>query len=366
MTTSAPPAIGTVAPRARLPGPDTVRALAMAGVVVMNYHGYLIVAGARRDGGALYDLFDPWVGPLSTRFAATFVLTAGVGVTLLTASSRADPVRTVEMRWRLARRGLLLYGVGLLVDFVWPGTILPFYGAMFVLAAGLFTLRSRWLLTVGATAAIAAWLIHWWVDARTRDGRPPTWLTQPGPRSPRGLVFDVFVNGTHPLLPWLAFFCTGIVLGRALTREQWRPTAAGVGFVLYGAATFVASAATGERARVLLSDDPFDRSVVYTASALGTALVAFAAISWLADRYRESRPVDALRRAGQLSLTIYLGHILVFNLVVDELGWIEPAGIGTALSFAAAYWVVATTAAIAYQRRVGRGPAEYVYRRLTA
>ena len=26
----------------------------------------------------------------------------------------------------------------------------------------------------------------------------------------------MFVNGTHPLLPWLAFLCAGIVLGRAL------------------------------------------------------------------------------------------------------------------------------------------------------
>ena len=27
----------------RLPGPDVVRAIALIGVVVMNYHGYLII-----------------------------------------------------------------------------------------------------------------------------------------------------------------------------------------------------------------------------------------------------------------------------------------------------------------------------------
>jgi hypothetical protein len=63
----------------RRPGPDVARAVAMAGVVMMNFHGNLIVRGARRDGGALYDMFDPWTGPLSTRFAATFVLTATAG-----------------------------------------------------------------------------------------------------------------------------------------------------------------------------------------------------------------------------------------------------------------------------------------------
>ena len=109
----------------RRPGPDVVRAVAMTGVVVMNYHGYLILGGASRSGHAGYDLFDPWTGPLSTRFAATFVLTAGVGVTLMTRRTTGDSDATTAMRWRLVRRGLLLYGIGLVGLFV--------FGASFVL-----------------------------------------------------------------------------------------------------------------------------------------------------------------------------------------------------------------------------------------
>ena len=41
--------------KARHPAPDVARALAIIGVVVMNYHGYLIIDGARRDGGWAYD-----------------------------------------------------------------------------------------------------------------------------------------------------------------------------------------------------------------------------------------------------------------------------------------------------------------------
>ena len=80
--TATPPssAIGTE----RLPGPDVVRAVALIGVVLMNFHGYLILRGGRQGNGAVDRFFDPWSGPLSTRFAATFVLVAGVGVTLLT------------------------------------------------------------------------------------------------------------------------------------------------------------------------------------------------------------------------------------------------------------------------------------------
>jgi len=350
----------------RRPGPDVVRAVAMAGVVVMNYHGYLVIKGAPRDGGALYDLFDPWVGPLSTRFAATFVLTAGVGVTLMTNSSVGDPDRTLDMRWRLVRRGLLLYVGGLLFDYIWPGTILPFYGAMFVLAALMFTLRIRWIVLIGLTAAIAGWMIRWWRFERTADGRSTSWLTDPAPRSPMGLVYDVFVNGTHPLLPWLAFFCAGIVLARLFPYAWWRSSAIGVGFVLYSTSTIANTLGTSERSLVLLSDNPFERGIFYVSSALGTALIAFGSISWLADRFESTRVVDALRRAGQLSLTIYLAHALLFNLIVDWLGLIEPRGIYQALAMATVYWVCALGLGVAYQRRYGRGPAERVYRRLTA
>jgi uncharacterized membrane protein YeiB len=349
----------------RRPGPDVVRALAMAGVVVMNYHGYLILRGASRDRSGFAGFFDPWTGPLSTRFAATFVLTAGVGVTLMTRSSTGNAEATRSMRWRLVRRGLLLYGFGLLFDQIWSGTILPYYGAMFVVAAAMFTWRSRWILLLGAAAAVVAWTTRWWLYERSLDGHDTSWLTNPGGRSPRGALFNVMLNGTHPLLPWLAFLCTGIVIGRMLTLSWWRPAAAGVGFVLYAAASIVDASVTSDRARALFNDDPFDRSGVYVASALGTALLAFVTISWAADRFASAPVVDALRRAGQLSLTVYIAHALVFNLLVDTWDIVQPAGVGTALTFAATFWMVAITGAVAYQRHFGRGPAETVYRLLT-
>ena len=119
------------------------------------------------------------------------------------------------------------------------------------------------------------------------------------------------------------------------------------------------SATTGLRS-VVFALQPPERSLVYVASALGTALLAYVAIDWLAERFPVA--TDPLRRAGQLTLSLYLAHILVFNLVVDWLGWIEPAGADLALLFAAVFWVVAVATGMWWQRRFGRGPAEYVYR----
>jgi uncharacterized protein len=352
---------------ARLRGPDVVRAVALIGVVVMNYHGYLILRRTSPPPSTtswLDDLFDPWNGPLSTRFAATFVLVAGVGITLLTRGSLGDPDRVTEMRWRLVRRGILLYVVGLALDEIWPGTIIVYYGVMFVLAAGIFTWRTRWIVLTGIVAALLATAFRTWRFDRNRDGRSTEWLTSPDQDSVRRYVFDVFVNGTHPLLPWFAFLCAGIVLGRLLTVSWWRPATIGVGLGLVAGAWSTSWLAPtivpNGLHEVAASTDPLDRSIVYVASALGTALLAFAVIDWLAERFPTA--TDPLRRAGQLTLSLYLAHVLVFELVVDQLGWVEPAGTGPALIFAATFWVGAIVLATWWHRRFGRGPAEYVYR----
>jgi uncharacterized membrane protein YeiB len=176
-------------------------------------------------------------------------------------------------------------------------------------------------------------------------------------------VLGVLVNGTHPLLPWLAFFCAGIVVGRALGGAGWRPLAIGVGAALFTLATVIGSTASGDRG-ALVSSDPWSRSLVYTASALGTALMAFGVITWLAERHRTARLVRWLGAAGALSLTLYVLHALLFDLLVNQLGWIRPTGLDTALLFAGCYWLVGITAAVMWQRRFGTGPFEWVYRRL--
>jgi uncharacterized protein len=361
LNTPAAPAAG-IEPRPRLAGPDVVRAVALIGVVVMNYHGYLILKDGRGDVGDGWaaELFDPWGGPLTTRFAAAFVLVAGVGVTLLTRRSVTQPERVTEMRWRLVRRGVLLYTGGLLLDEIWPGTIIPYYGAMFVLGAAMFTWRGRWIALAGVAAALAGSAIRIWRFRQAEAGLSTSWLTSPGDGSVRDYVFGLFVNGTHPLLPWFAFFCAGMLLGRVLETSWWRVTVAGLGLALYGGALAVSSVASTDFTDMALSTRPLDRGVVYVASALGTALLAYAVVDWLAGRFPVA--TDPLRRAGQLTLTLYLAHVVVFNLVVDWLEWVEPAGLDVALVFSLGFWTVAIAAAVFWHRRFGRGPAERVYR----
>jgi hypothetical protein len=249
---------------------------------------------------------------------------------------------------------------------------------MFAIAAFLFTLATPWLVAIGVSAAVAGAGIHWWVLERRIDGYSVGWLTNPPTSSPRGLLFNVFVNGTHPLLPWLAFLCAGMILGRQLRvrrsrpgearTEPWVPAVLVLGVTLFGLATLLADVLGGADATPLASQlasrHPFDRGLLYTASALGTSLAAFTLIYTLANRFARTPVVQLLAHAGQMSLTLYVLHALAFNFVVNWQGWIRPAGLDLALTFAATFWVVAIIAGSLWHRYVGIGPVEWVYRKL--
>lgn len=348
---------------------DVTRAVALIGVAVMNYHGYLILRGGQVGSSGINRFFDPWMGPLSTRFAATFVMIAGMGITLMTNRGRVgdDRYRRALDRWTLIRRGFLLYCFGFFFEWLWNGTILFFYGAFFVVGALIFTLRTRWLIAIGGLAAIAAAGLQWWAFETDHSTR---WLFggwySSGPyRSPRRLVFDTFVNGTHPLLPWLAFLCAGMVIGRYLPLgSAWRRVLGAAG-VLLVAGTYLAKhvfADTPLRS-LLFATDPFSRSLNYTLCALGSSITAFCLIGWVAQATRASVVTRAFAAAGRTTLTLYILHALVFNALVTNWHLIRPTGLDVALVFASSFWAVAIIAAALWQRRVGIGPAEWFYRK---
>lgn len=349
---------------------DALRGLALIGVCVMNYHGYLVQFGGDWPPRTFMDrVFDPWSGPLSTRFAAVFVTIAGISITLLTrrAVASGERQRISDARVTLVRRGVLLYSFGFFFNWVWNGTILFFYGAFFVIGAVVFTLRSRWLVVIGASAAVAAAAVRWWALQRDSTGHETKWLLQSpavDPHSPKELLLDTFLRGTHPLLPWLVFLCMGMVLGRLLpfTRElRTRAAVAGASCLAVGyvARTFLPWHAT------LRSTQPFDRGVFYVLTTVGSTLLAIAVLGALFERTATAPLTRALADAGRTTLTLYVGHALVFNVLVHQLRWVRPGGLGTSLWFALVYWVLAVFAAVELHRHVEHGPLEWAYRRFS-
>ena len=91
-------------------------------------------------------------------------------------------------------------------------------------------------------------------------------------------------------------------------------------------------------------------------------MLAVIVVVSVAERFSSSMIVVPFQRAGQLTLSLYLLHVLVYYVFVEWTGWITLSSVTAALVFALAYWVVAIALGSWWHHRVGRGPAEVVYR----
>jgi len=349
---------------------DVARSIALFGIIVMNYHGYLNGADA---AGSLQSnwflrLMDPWNGVLAPS-PVIFVLVAGISCGILTLPSiySADKINISTMRWVLIRRGLFLFISGSIFEWVWRGTILPYYGVYFLLAALLFTWRIRHVALAASVCILIAAVLAIWQFVREDAGHSTAWLRPYEPNSPRNLLFRTFIDYTHPVFPWFAFFCVGLIIGKSyLHFRSLRPRIVGIGaallVVVYGVSALVQRSNDGIL-QVMFSTDPFQRGVLATVGTCTSAVVVVALISLGVERIPESPLVDLLQRAGQVTLTLYVLHGLIYNASVDWWGWVSTTGFMPALIFSAVVWIILISFGAWWQRFIGRGPLEIIYRK---
>jgi uncharacterized membrane protein YeiB len=107
---------------------------------------------------------------------------------------------------------------------------------------------------------------------------------------------------------------------------------------------------------------PFNRSLLYALSTAAIAVIAFLVISQLSEKYQHKKIVTHLQRSGQITLSLYLLHVLVFYVFVNWTHMITPTGLDTALIFAGIFWVFAITIASWWEHHFGQGPTERLYR----
>lgn len=348
-------------------GLDVTRAVALVGVVVMNFHGTL---NDWRIGDEFWHrVFNVYTGALSTRFAATFVVVAGIGTALLSRKTFKTNHDVGSLRMRLMRRGALLLFGGYLLNHAWPGTILFYYGAYFLLSAIFIMWKSRSIVFVSLTTALSATAIASWEASQQKVGYSTNWLHPQSIDSVRDLMLRIFVDYTHPVFPWLTFFCLGIIIGRNLKIVMTKRRAILMLCIALIVLCYSSTAIldhfdlrTNEIVYLMTSLHPYDRSLLYTVSTAAIAVVAFVAISQFAEKYQHKKLVIHLQRSGQLTLSLYLLHVLVFYTFVDWLHLISSSGLDTALIFAAGFWIFAVTIASWWQHHFGQGPIERLYR----
>ncbi len=359
----------------RIEGYDLARALAIFGMVVVNFR---IVMGA--GGWPLETQSGPgWLqfltGLLDGRAAATFVVLAGAGVALGARRAVASGDRSAlsAARKTLWKRAAFLFLGGLLFATVWEADILHFYGWYIGIGALLIAFPNRALLGAAALLLLA-FPILLMTFAYDAEWNPDT-LAYEGFWTPAGQARHLFFNGFHPVVPWLAFLLLGIWLGRqnvldsAVRRRLFiggaavALTAEIVSAALVALLTRGASPEDAEVITALLGSEALPPMPFYMLAGGGTAVAVIMLAVAFAQRFPGALWTRALVAAGQLALTIYVAHVLIGMGGLSAVGRLENQSLPFAAAASAAFYALAVAFAVLWRKRFDRGPLEWIMRK---
>ncbi|WP_346619106.1 heparan-alpha-glucosaminide N-acetyltransferase domain-containing protein [Blastococcus montanus] len=220
--------------RPRLVGIDAARGVALLGMMAVH------TIDAYDDDRTLSLAWTLSAG----KAAALFAVLAGVGVAFASGGHRPT-----GRSWRadaasLAVRALLIGAVGLTLGYVVPSAyaaiILAYYALLFLFAIPLLSLSIRTLVVLTGAIAVVVPVLSHAVRASTGlsgDGRNPTFTDLLD--DPLGLLGELALTGVYPALPWLAYLCAGMAVGRSLLSSRRT-----VGFIVLIGAGLVVGART--------------------------------------------------------------------------------------------------------------------------
>lgn len=342
---------------ARTQGYDLARALAIFGMLVINFQ--LKLGDPSPSAGS----FWAWASGLhSGRAAALFVTVAGAGVALM--ARGCEPMAVTRT---LLLRGLFLFVAGNLLFTVWDFDILHFYAFYLALAGLLFIRLPRIGLLLAALATtIATVVVNSVFDLRGLGHGSDYWTFA-------GVGSNVFLTGIHPVLPWIGFLLVGMWIGRHdLTDPATRRR-----FLALGGALAVVSPLLSFGVEQLAIQGVLPREALrfagvghapaplYIVAGAGTSMFMIALCQMIVARIGANVVVRALMAAGQTALTIYVLHALVGVVIPQWLFDFGGLSLWQVLAYCVGFYAVVTVAAFFYRKRFSRGPLEYLMRGLS-
>lgn len=340
-----------------MPGYDVARALALLGMVLVNFRG---IFDAYREGmPSLLWLADRLEG----KAGALFVLLAGVSISLRTRAVVDDDDDRIERR-ALLERAAILIGMGLLLMHLWEWDILHFHGVYLMLAIPLVRARSASLWALAFASIWIALVLEYEL----------TWTIRPSLATFGGALRHLLYNGLYPVFPWMAFVLVGMAVGRldlgdSRVRRRALLIAIAVAVLTEAIDTLVrydqrtGAIGLGPHASLLLTWPRAPRPLFVVAGAAHGVAIICACIE-ITQARAQRRWVIALVATGQLALTLYVAHVAAILIPFDH-GLVRGRPIEIALAYGLAFWVAAIAFALWWRRRFAHGPLEGLMRQVT-
>ena len=343
----------------RMPGIDIARALAVLGMVLVNFRAAMGAHHAELPGMA-------WgFEQIEGKAAALFLLLAGVGIALRSRRARLEGGAALGRERRaLVERAFVLLVVGLLHVHIWRWDILHFYGIYLALAAGLLALPGRRLALAGVVFAIGGLALQCCLDW----GRPTELWSWSGATS------KLLFNGNYPVFPWMTFLVVGLAVGRLDLRrdEVRRPLLVGA-LLVFGFAEGL-DALTREHAWLPAAFEgdwadwlrtwPRPARPGFVVSGTAAAIATICLCVGATQRRRSARWVVALATTGQMAFTLYLAHTIAV-LVPLQHGAFAGASIEVAFVYGLTFFAAAIALSVWWRRRWPHGPLEGLIRQIT-
>lgn len=356
----------------RVTGFDLARALAIFGMVIVNFK----IAMNAETGNFLLMSF---AGLFEGRASALFVILAGVGVTFLTNNARESSDRPLVLKNRLSliKRGLLLIAIGLVYTPIWEADILHFYGFYFLIAAAIFTVNDKALLFFSAIIMLIFPVLMLFLNYEQNWNWST--LTYENFWSFDGMIRHIVFNGFHPIFPWAAFLIFGMWLGRQdLSKSVMRNKllawslitllATECGFYLIRLTIGDGSALemTSEEVTFLFSTSIIPPLPQYIISAGSSAVVVLVACLYFSERFSESNINKWLYKTGQLSLTLYVAHVIIGMGILESIGRLENQTINFSLLSALIFCVCGIVFSVVWLKFFKTGPLEWIFRKVAS
>jgi uncharacterized membrane protein len=345
----------------RLRGIDAARAIAVLGMVMLHFGPF------PAPDTAVGNLYDVPHGRASVLFA----LLAGVAVALLVGDrshGRRQTRRPSLARGRLVFRGALLLPLGLWLQQLDHGAlvILQYYALYFLLAALVLALPDRWLLAIGAAMLVGGPVIYLWSKMLV-----PEWFTRrEEPASlddPVGkIVDDLLLTGAYPLVTWSAPLLIGLWIGRRDLSSAWVRW----GLLVFGIALAVAAPLAADWLAAvfvgpfqdprepgfagLLTAEPHSQMPLWMLGSIGSACAVLGGMLLLADLLPQM--TWPLAAAGQLALTVYVGHLLLLDAYPELL---RRETVPEAFFTVGVFMLLVAVACTLWRAVLPRGPLEY-------
>ncbi|NQZ32062.1 MAG: DUF418 domain-containing protein [Oceanospirillaceae bacterium] len=355
----------------RVMGFDLARAFAIFSMIAVNFK-----LAMQADTGSDFLL---WFAALfEGRASALFVVLAGVGVTFLTQKSRLSNERKLiyKSRLSLVKRGLLLVVIGLLFIPIWPADILHFYGVYFLLAAAVCMMSDRALLLVAMTITLLFPLLlmlfnydqnwHW------------ATLTYQHLWSLDGMLRHILFNGFHPVFPWAALLVFGMWLARLnLTNTVIRNRLLSWSVIIlittesvfYLMRVYIGENLALEDSRedvlILLSTSMIPPLPQYIISSASSACMVLVGCLYLSDAFHASKINIWLCQTGQLSLTLYVAHVIIGMGVLDAFDKLSDQSIEFSLLSTLIFCVCAVAFSVIWLKYFKYGPLEWLFRKMS-